>query len=1251
VAYTPPDDTIAASWVGASATYAGAGSAVLGYWGTAVVYVSPGGLNALQFPAPVIRLKSRFLQPAGLASLVFGTHLAVHRSPADYLPAQEVLNASWVGAEPYTPPSLTITATWAGDTFLSPLGIEPPENQVGAPTIIQQQFAAPAGWDSSAFGPLYVLLTGQYAPPIWTIDASWVGALPYIAPDNVVDARWTLPSPNLNISPIGFETEAYGVATVFNSGQGIGPNVSLGDQFTNGTAKVTVTQIRPITGFESLVFGTTWVSNWVRRIPPAGMLTSLYGAPQVSHQQRTINLVSRGIASEVYGTTRIDLGDRTIYPQWFVTMVFGTPTMGYTLTAAPPGWRQDEFGTAFVHDNRQFIDGASAGAGAIGQHGIYQLNRQVFPVGIWEADEYKFGLVGPVYNLRQYVTAAYVETQWYLPNGVVSADAHIYNRNLTLDLRNNGIAPLFQQIPVTHQVRNGAQGLPTQGFDASLFGQHLVAYRIREIGPTGWLSFIDGEYRVVYNAAIAVYPAGWDSLEFGAPENVVNTRRYFGPWAIGETLEMGTPFIAPAIRTLAPLGMDLGRVANQEETIVWFRVRALEPEGFQYTPFGNVAVDVRFNYVRPNTMPPSDVYGLPRIANVTPQIYPYWDEASFTFFGETAIFNRNNYFPIEGFATQAFGLVYVADRRQRLIVTGFQSLIFQNLTQVRNEIPDPPATQLVFPPSFKTNQAGPEPALFGLAGFTANSIYPDGWENDEYGLDLRVYINGIFPEGIPPPWSGDDHSEMGHPSVNPTQYITFEGSDQEPTDDPFKPTQADLLMFSAGKPRFDPYTIYAPIGASQQYKENNPPGREELMDETFMDPDQNTMPAWGHAFVSNRVRTVFARSTNSDGSQLGNFLAWGEPFVSTNPQYITPDGMRPFRYGVPRINNGQEAIVVGFDSADLSTETNVSLVPEQDRILPVSGFDAALYGVTWVANFIRELQVAGIPPSLFGSTKIQFPPPPALPNGIDSAEFGRHLVAYRIRHVLSEGWDSFLCDYTPGQFDSRMRVTRNDGVRPAGIDSAEFGFAMIGPYQRGVLAQGIPVGPLAVSVPTVRHVNIVALASYGWDSVVFGDVQRWEQGKIKPQGDDHFAVGDARLGISVLEATAGETQQIGGHTLAAGIGVDGLDTSEYGASVVMGFGCGKQARAITGWESLLMGTAGIVIAPPSGQHAAIGWDSAILGSLGGGSEGDGEGKQRGVRGRNTTRPVSIQPPGSMSIYGQFGHSNVDRGNGIDGGKG
>jgi len=1035
------------------------------------------------------------------------------------------------------------------------------------------------GWDSASFGtPTVFNLTSYLFPGGFATQSFGTPAL--INYDTFV----TVP---------GFSTDVYGTPTVYNYLQIVRP-----------------------TGFDSSVFsGTTWVSNWIRYLQPSGFFTEAQGSHLVADGIRYVDLVSQGPQTDVYGTTIVQLKIRNVYPQWFVPMVFGTPMMGYTLTASPSGWQQDEWGTAFVHDNKQYIDQAGNMQGAVGQPSIDQRNRQVWPVTITEDDIYRFGFLS-VRNTRQIITANYVETQWNDPNGVVSGDLHIYNKNRELDLIHNGIAPLFQQIPITHEIRNNAQAAAPDGFESLQFGQQLVAYRIRNVAPPGWLSYIDGEYRVVYNAALAVYPGGWDSAVLGVPENVVNTRRYFAYWGIGETLEIGTAFIAPRIRTLAPNGMDLGRVADQTATNVWFRVREIAPAGWQYTPMGTLAFDINFNIVRPNQIPPIEAYGLPVVRNVTPQLFPYWDEALWTAWGQTAIYNKNNYYALNGFATQAFGLVYVADRTQHIIVPPTSSLIFQNLTQVRNEIPDPPATQKVFPSGITLGVT--DPALFGALTMTANSLYPVGWVNDVYGQTL-VYVNGIFPQGITPPWSGVDHSEMGHPTVNPTQYITFAGSNQPPTDDPLAPTQLDLFMFGSGKPRMSPYTIYAPQGGTQQYKDNNPPGLDMPMDGDLFGPvSQSSMPVWGSATVTLKNRVIYQYDTQgADG-----YLRWGNPTVSTNPQYVDVVGLKSFKYGIPKVNNANELDVAGWDDLQFDGAPTVALVPEQNRTLPVTGFNANVFGLTWVANFIRYLPPAGIDSAQFGTAHPQPPPPPAQPKGWDTSVFGTAMVAYRIRNVYPEGTDTFTCDYTLGSFADRMRVIGMGDLHLDGIDSAAFGVPMVDQYHRTVQVQGIPVGPIAVSVPTVRQVNIVALAGFGFDSTEFGDVQRWEAGKIKPQGQDMLDTGTAALARTVPLASLGDMAGFGDAHAVLGIGVEGMDAAEYGAQVAMGFGCGRQARAMTGWDSLLVGDHGIVFAPPSGQNRPVGWESLAVGA-------------HTARGQNRVLPLG-------SLFGQFGNVNVDR---------
>lgn len=950
---------------------------------------------------------------------------------------------------------------------------------------------------------------------------------------------------------------------------------SVGDQFTSGDAHVFYTQFAAgVGGFETLVFGTARVENWIRYLTPGSIKVDAYGALFASYLIRTVDLISNGPATQAFGTASFDLGNREVAPDWFVSLVFGTATMGYAISAEPSGWDQTEWGGAFVHDNSQFLLPTGI-TGEVGAHWITQLDRQVFPVGVWEADEFRIGYIQRVYNLNQIISAEYIETQWNL--GSVSEDAHAYNENRELDLVNNGIAPRYQQIPITHQIFNNAQASESAGFDASLFGQQLVAYAIRDVTPPGVDSFIDGEFRVVYNAALEIRAQGWDQAIVPAPESVVKTRRYFPYWTVGEDQSaFGTAFVAPAIRTIAP-SQDIGPERWGDQT-TWFKIREIAPDGFQYTPFGTLVFDVRLNLVRPNTIQPANLYGRPKVTNRTPFVGPYWDEDSFTAFGGTAIFNQNNYYAIQGFGGSAFGLHYIADRKQTIFPPGFSNFRLDTLHRVRNDIPDPPATQKAFPAGVTGSAGvGSDAALFGFITITTNSLYPEGFKADIYGSAF-VHINGIFPMGIPPPRSGADNSEMGHPILNPAQFISF----------PINNPTMDFLVIP--KPRLSPYTIYAPRGATQQARDNHPPGREEFMDEQISFGTA-IMPLFGSAMVSNKNRRLIQKDT----AGIGGFLAMGHPTVTPSPQHVYLDGIKSFKYGIPRVNNGQELQVFGFPM-DGYGHPSVAFIPEQDRQLPIPGSRFDDYGNAIVSNFIRYCEPAGIDSAALGEAWPQHPPPPAYPEGMDAMLWGTALVAYRIRHLDLDGFDSFECDYTIGQFADRMRLIRmNPRLSPASIDTMVFGTAGVGLFERSIGVQGIPVGPIAVSIPLLSKRNIVSLVGYSIDSVEFGDVQRWEAGKIKPQGEDFFDAGVHMLARTIVDVTLGSISQVPNPSVASSIGVAGLDSSEYGRAVAMAFGCGEQARALHGWDSLEFGIHGILFAPGAGESAAIGFSSEEFG--------------------------------------------------------
>ena len=998
--------------------------------------------------------------------------------------------------------------------------------------------------------------------------ASLVNLLTVVEPTGMFTEAWGNPtlSRPLSIAPAGMSTNVFGTVSVQNKNRFVVP-----------------------VAIDAMLMGAPIITFADRTLRPLGMSTMLMGNPLPAGGIRELGLTSRGINPGPFATPAVTFFERFIRPPWFYTNVFAAPMIGYHQPVTATGFESLLFGDTNVKDNHQEI-GPPGIDGEFGVPFVDNAIRTIGGQGWYEDDIFRFGRPDLI-NSRQIITANYEETQWNL--GGFTEDTHIYNRNLVIDLVVNGIAPPFRQIPLTHEIFNNARPIAPAGIDSLTFGQQLCAFFIRTLPLAGWDSMRIGEFVVVYNSAYEIRPLGFNASAVGTPENVVNTRRYFPFIGVGATMEIGTPFVAFAIRTLVPVPFltDIGYFSLPS---VWFYSREIAPAGFQYTPFGQPAFDVHFNILHPHAMSPDNRWGEARVFNLTPTITPTWDEDSFTKFGLTAIFNRNNYYAMQGFGDSTFGLHYIADRTRTILLSGFSALRISNLADVRNEIPDPPANQMLLPPSLSVA------TVFGTVTVTANSIYPEGWDNARYG-GHTVKINGIFPFGITPPYDEETGMQVGKPTLNPTQFVSVES------------------MFDAesGKPHLDPYTIWAPAGAPQQARDNHPPGSEEPIDAFLFGPaQQSSMPVWGRADVQNKNRTIVV------GDGIENPIQVGVPIVRTDPQFINVEGIKSQKFGFPTLPAGVPIQPASFFfDPDAFGEPALTLIGGTFVAAP-AGMLVNDFGLTWVANFHREIPVVGISSMLFGIAHPQPPPPPAEPDGQDFLVFGEGtFIDYRIRYREVQGFDSFTMEYTPGQFKDRLRVTGQIGVLPLGIDDGEMGAPTVGDYSHTLQVQGIPVGPIAVSIPAVRSQNIVALASFGIASELFGDVfYAGELDGIRPQGSDFSVFGTAHLWRYLESVTLDETLGMGAVSAAFGIGASLADTAQYGAATVMGFGCGRQARAMVGFGLELFGNAGIVYAPPPGTHGAIGWDSLGFG-------------EALVRGRNSIAATHVIEPDKSKLIG------------------
>jgi hypothetical protein len=264
---------------------------------------------------------------------------------------------------------------------------------------------------------------------------------------------------------------------------------------------------------------------------------------------------------------------------------------------------------------------------------------------------------------------------------------------------------------------------------------------------------------------------------------------------------------------------------------------------------------------------------------------------------------------------------------------------------------------------------------------------------------------------------------------------------------------------------------------------------------------RNVYPSWtigsipgiGRPTVTDSSRVIYV-----DGSDYG---AMGEPIVAMPPFDIvwvdsTADSNEDF--GTPNVGIGPRAGTIYPPSLVVPPLGTPSVSP---FYIAPSGIDATRWGAPWVSNWIRTVGTSG-----FVATR-----------------WGVQWVSNWIRYVYPDGYDVSLVWNEFGPINT-------DGTYP-GVYNATGGSQLpgtVGPYGMGPQTFGHPTVDLgthyaaptsfdlsAVGVPTILTVKRILVD--GFDDTVFGDVQKWENGKIKPQGQDLCQFGIPRMGIQITQ--------------------------------------------------------------------------------------------------------------------------------------
>lgn len=903
-------------------------------------------------------------------------------------------------------------------------------------------------------------------------------------------------------------------------------------------------EIRP-SGWLDEVFPSTHAVYDARRYLRPTSITGAAGTPTVTLYDRTVDLAGRSIVGS-YGTPFVDYANRTIYPPWIAQYGFGTPLVGYHQTISCSGYEATLFGDTYVHDDTQQI---FAGAGNQIEWGLPEFTRSprtIEPPGFPTTSEIfpstRWGQYTEVYNLRQYLR------QIYAPDPTVDGGVFgepiwmsVENRNRTMVTQGHR-DDVFSKLAI---VENAAVPILEIGYDATEWGNNLVAHAIRNVYPETFESFYCGPYgNEVANAARTLEPTGIPPGSFGTPawSNPPQWATFVGHI---DSAEYGTAFVSRSPRTLTvPLGPEcFYGVPDVQLLRRYVTPESISPE----FNLGTHYVEERFTIFYPSGWDANRMGLEHYVRNVTPEIRP--DAYVQTEWGANAIRHQYRFVEPSGFDALLSDRQLIEYRTKTVLVPGFVALRNSPFTEVRNVTPDPPPEQRAYP-------AGRTWTTYGTPVVTRNEIEPEGQVHTLWG-DNEVRLIGAIVPSIERP----DPQFGTHAVVGP-QYVNLD-------EEGIAPPNENLIGFP--KPDLQPRTIWATFDVTNQAISNNG-GAWELMDNALDLLQTGERPFFGQPWVSHGTREIEAGGDEH--------IEFGDHTVELEVRSVLAEGWRSQRFGIPMVP-GEQTIhfyagtnivgAVGTPTVDLrDKEITVESIP-----MPGAGDPEGQYGEAYVDFFHRYLRPSGWDSVLWGQPSPQdhynspglrvHPPEPMRPGMGVQTLWGDAFISHRIRYVYPEGFSAAQWGHTPGQFADRMMVRRRSpAILPVGIPPEGVGTPSLGDHTRNIAVGRISFSG-AVPAPLVDSQNIIALGGYGFLDEVFGDVQEWEAGKIKPQGEEHTTYGRARIDRTV--APAGMQGEFGTHSVGPSANEIGWDELVFGGPVLSyadgnEFVCGMRPRAL-----------------------------------------------------------------------------------------
>ena len=887
-----------------------------------------------------------------------------------------------------------------------------------------------------------------------------------------------------------------------------------------------------------------------RGIPP-GVVTT---AHQLTQFVQYVDFAARGITPGSLGTPTISNRYREIFPTFVASMIFGTATVKRRIFVEPTGWDSaffSENAEVLINTRRLYHDSTPDDFAEYGNATIFNWTQNVsLHNNGWYDTQWNFPVV---YNLKQEI-----EVSPFMDNLTPDQWGRYYPfvDNKDRELRTFG--HVSSRVSIAGWIHNKADPIFPVGTDMTLWGAGtFIAHRNRTVAALGWDSYYSERYTVVWNLADAVVPASiGDTARYGTA-SVANLNREVKQHSGWSGPDWGTPFVAYRVRTVTP-GL-------------FYDVPAAYPE-VRYNPFP----------IAPVGIPKLGQVGGHEVRIFRREVFPYALNVHDPWFGEAGVRNRNvtvapygydqteygratvenfiRYVTPEGFRNDDVPKHLISRRTRELNPLSITQPLLTQLHRIRNLLPDPPGLQTI--DLSKTSSSGEVVDGYGIPppdigvgnpprpSIRLNTIYPV-WEapSARFGVG-RVWSNALEAKF----WQSD--GRVGVPTLIFTRYVAAKSVDPAP------------ILF--GVPRMTPFTIYAPQGTG------SPPGYTPSSSGTAIDayllsPDGSSRPWFGHVTVTNRHRAIGPVPYRTGVDDLNGRTKWGTPVFTLRRQYVYVDSIRSLRMGFPVLWGVPQYVDLNDPGANAgippynvfgAAKVAFPVDPHAPQYVRPNGYVATLWGMHRVELLNRVVAPQGVPhrgnpqqnlATPWGTALVGYPRRYAVGMGVQTL-WGAHVIEYVNRQVWPEGWNSCTLeslDFENYKFPMKV-VRKNPLVRPASVgDVAVFGACAVSQRVRTVYSRGI--GSYNSGSHSVKASSTIG--AQGWESLLIGDIDRWEAGKIKAHGDDMSEVGIPRL-LHPLRASGFDSGVVVAPRIAPVVSPVGIPNIAFdGPSVTNPFGC------------------------------------------------------------------------------------------------